>query len=325
MHLPSPVNEDPHYYKRLNNQGIAEAYLRDIHRKVHEKKFSFLATFTGKHRVGKSIGAVAFGDLLDPTFMPNLEERVVYTPHGFSSAIQNLYDNRIFGGVVVWDEANLGLSSRDWYTQANKHINFTVQAFGFMRPIVFFVTQDVTFIDSQPRKLFHAFMEVDRTNTQYNSIRPFQVNINKRTGKMFFPSPRLGIGRHGKGRIIKIKILRMKKPPKELIKRYEDFSIKEKANLMKENDDIIRHMRDKTQDDKRRDRLTDEEILDHVIAERNNPVFTNRKGEFEANTIAQEFKVTFRKAQYLKLRADARLHSLKNEGVVEGADNNKSD
>jgi len=320
VHFPSPVNEDPLYYGKPNNEGIAEAYLRDIHRKVHDKKFSYLSTMTGRHRVGKSVSAVSFGDLLDPTFTPNMEERVVYTPEAFSEAVRSLFEQKIIGGVVVWDEANLGLSSRDWYTQANKHINFTVQAFGFMRPIVFFVTQDVTFIDSQPRKLFHSFLEVDRTNNQYNTIRPYQVNINKRTGKMFFPSPRLGLSRHGKGRIIKVKTLRLMKPPKNLMDRYNKHSIKKKEQLLKENDEIIQHQKAKSMDAKRRDRLSDEEIIDHVIAERNNPVFMNNRGEFNENTIANEFKVTYRKAKYLKARADARLASLIEEGVVDQSD-----
>ena len=94
---------------------------------------------------------------------------------------------------------------------------------------------------------------------------------------------------------------------------------------MRENAEVIQHMRNKATEEGKQEYLSDDEIIDHCIAEKNNPVFTNRKGEFEANTIAQEFKVTFRKAQYLKLRADARLHSLKNEGVLEGADKDKSD
>lgn len=321
MHFHSPINDDPFYFKRPNNQGIAEAYLSDIYKRVHKKKFSYLATFTGTHRVGKSLCAVAWADLLDPTFTPNMEDRVVYTPQEFSGAIQTLLDKKIYGGVVVWDEANLGLSSRDWYTQANKHINFTVQAFGFLRPIIFFVTQDVTFLDSQPRKLFHGFVEVDRTNNKYSNIRPFQVSINKRSGKMFFPSPRLGIGRKGKGRIIKIKIIRLMKPPKTLIDRYETHSIARKRQLMKENDDIIRHMKEQSLEKKKRTRLTDDEVIDYCIAERNNPVFLNNKGAFEANTISQEFKIPIRRAQYLKSRADAKLNILRIDGFVDEDDN----
>jgi len=315
VHFPSPINEDPLYYGKPNNQGIAEAYLRDIYVKVHDKKFSYLSTMTGRHRVGKSISAISFGDLLDPTFTPNLEDRVVYTPEAFSLAVRDLYEQNIIGGCVVWDEANLGLSSRDWYTQANKHINFTVQAFGFMRPIVFFVTQDVTFIDSQPRKLFHSFLEVDRTNNQYNTIRPYQVNINKRTGKMFFPSPRLGLGSHGKGRIIKIKTLRLMKPAKELMDRYNKHSIEKKEQLLRENDEIIQHTKRKSMEQKRRDRLSDEEIIDHCIAERNNPIFMNQRGDFNDNVISQEFKITSRKAKYIKARADAKLRELRKEGI----------
>jgi len=320
VHFLSPINTDPLYFGKPNSQGIAEAYLRDIYRSVHEKKFSYLSTMTGRHRVGKSLSAISFGDLLDPTFAPNLEERVVYTPEAFSWVVRQIADQGIIGGVVVWDEANLGLSSRDWYTQANKHINFTVQAFGFIRPIIFFVTQDVTFIDSQPRKLFHSFLEIDRTNNQYNTIRPYQVNINKRTGKMFFPSPRLGLSKHGKGRIIKIKTLRLMKPPDDLTKRYNTHSVAKKRQLLKENDEIIQHQKQKSVDQKRRDRLSDEEIIQHCLAERNNPIFMNERGTYRENTISQEFKVPIRKAKYLKTKADAKLKSLIEEGVADQPD-----
>ncbi len=320
MHFPSPINNNPHYFGKPNHHGIAEAYLRDIYKSVHLKKFSFLATVTGRHRVGKSVSAVALGDLLDPTFYDNLEERVVYTPYEFSVAIQNIANSKpkIIGGCVVWDEANLGLSSRDWYTQANKHINFTVQAFGYIRPIVIFVTQDVTFIDSQPRKLFHSFMEVNRTNNDYSNIRPFFVAINKRSGKMFYSYPRMKMNRNygrGGGQVLKMKPLRLMKPPDELIERYDAHSTKRKANLMRENAETIQHMRDKAKEERKQEYLSDDEIVDHCIAERNNPIFINNKGEFNENTIAQEFHVSYRKAKYLKARADAQMQILKEEGV----------
>jgi len=315
VHFPSPINNNPYYFGKPNHKGIAEAYLRDIYKNVHLKKFSFLATITGRHRVGKSVSGVAMGDLLDPTFYPNLEERVVYTPYEFTSAIQEIARKKIIGGVVVWDEANLGLSSRDWYTQANKHINFTVQAFGYIRPIVLFVTQDVTFIDSQPRKLFHAFMEVNRSNNMYCNILPFLVSINKRSGKMFYSYPRMKMGNRGGGRVIKMKPMRLLEPPKELMKRYDAHSTKRKATLMRENAEVIQHMRKKSKEKQEQDYLSDDEIIDHCIAEQHNPVFINNKGEFNANTIAQEFHVSFRKAKYLKARADAQRNILKEEGI----------
>lgn len=320
MHFHSPINNNFQYFGKPNHQGIAEAYLRDIYRGVHIKKFSFLATVTGRHRVGKSVTAVALADLLDPTFKKNLEKRVVYTPYEFSQAIQDLANStpKVIGGCVVWDEANLGLSSRDWYTQANKHINFTVQAFGFLRPIILFVTQDVTFIDSQPRKLFHAFMEVNRTNNQYCNIRPFFVSINKRSGKMFYSYPRMKMGAdRGGGRVIKMKPLRLLQPPKDLLDRYDTHSVKRKSTLMRENAEVIQHMRKKAKEENKQEYLSDDEIVDHCIAERNNPVFINSKGQFNDNTISEEFGVTIKKARYLKARADAQLKTLLEEGVEE--------
>ena len=315
MHFPSPINLDWDYFGKINHQGIAEAYIRDIYKNVHEKKFSYLATITGRHRTGKSVTGLSFADLLDPTFEKDLEKRVVYTPQGFSGAIQDLVEEGIKGGVIVWDEANLGLSSRDWYTQANKHINFTVQAFGFMLPIVFFVTQDVTFIDKQPRKLFHSFMEVTRSNNKYNNIRPFQVSINKRSGAMYYSYPRMSKGRKSRGQIIKLKPIHLMKPPDRILLRYEKHSIKKKENLMKENDEMIKNMREKNKRANKKEKLTDDEIVEYCISQRNNPVYITKLGGYDVNTIYQEFGISFSKAKYLKSRADAKLILLKKEGI----------
>jgi len=321
--LVSPINNNPNYFKQPNPQGLAEAYLRDIHRNVHLKKFSFLCTITGRHRVGKSLSAIGFADILDPTFITCLEKRVVYTPEDFSEAVQKLDEDGVIGGAIVWDEANLGLSSRDWYTLANKHINFTIQAFGYLRPMVFFVTQDVTFIDSQPRKLFHAFYEVERTSNKFAKIRCFKIAINKRTGKMYYSYPRFhGVYKGGRGATIIMKPLKMMLPPKKLIDRYETHSKTMKRRLLKQNADIIQAMRDRSKD-VTRDRLSEDEIIQHCLGEKDNPLFINRDGKYRVNIISEEFKIPQRYAKRIKIICDVKLKELREEGIENGATVNR--
>jgi len=322
MNFLSPINQNPNYFKTPNPCGLGEAYIRHIYREVHNKKFSHLMTITGRHRTGKSLAAIILGCLLDKTFYENMEKRTVYTAVEFSMAIQKMSEENVRGGVIVWDEANLGLSSRNWYTEANKHINFTVQAFGFLLPIVIFVTQDVTFLDSQPRKMFHTFMEVDRNNNEYSNIRPFLISISKRSGKIFYSYPRMRSNQdttaeRSVGTIIKMKPLRFMKPPKKMIARYEAHSIKRKKELMKENDVIIQGITQKEKDKPEKDFLSDEEIVDHCIAKRNDPVFVNNKGRFWEATIKNKFDVTVQKARYITIVANARLRKLKEDEIVD--------
>lgn len=312
--IESPINNDPYYYRAPNPYGIAEAYLRDTFTSVHTKKFSYLATLTGGHRVGKSVGAVTFADILDPTFNDAMEERTVYEADEFSEAVEIIRRDHIIGGAIVWDESNLGLSSRNWYSVSNKHINFTIQAFGFLRPMVFFVTQDVTFIDSQPRKLFHDFLEVKRSDNTCSKIYPFDIKINKRTGKMYYTYPRFhSLYKGGQGARLILKPLKLMKPPKKLTDRYEKHSRIRKERLMKQNEDIIKAMKNQGDERVKRERLSEEEIIQHCLAEKDNPIFINKFGEYRHETIAQEFKIPFRYAKRIKLMCDVKLKQIQEE------------
>lgn len=312
--IESPINLDPHYYKAPDPYGVAEAYLRDIYRNVHEKKFSYLSTLTGAHRVGKSVGAVTFADILDPTFDESMEKRVVYEADEFSEAVEEIRKDHIIGGAIVWDESNLGLSSRNWYTIANKHINFTIQAFGYIRPMVFFVTQDVTFIDSQPRKLFHDFLEIKRTDNTCSKIYPFDIRINKRTGKIYYVYPRFhSLYKGGQGARLILRPLKLMKPPKPLIDRYEKHSRIKKEHLMKQNEDMIKAMKQHADPDYKKERLSEDEIIQHCIAEKDNPLFINNRGEYRHDTIAQEFKIPYRYAKMLKIKCDVKLKQIRED------------
>lgn len=305
--IESPITIDPFYYNPPNPSGLAEAYLRNVWRSVHERGFSYLCTLTGRHRVGKSLVAIAFARLLDSTYWENMETRTIYTGDQFFEATEDIEQNKIKGGAIVWDEANLGISSRDWYTLANRCINHAVQAMGYLKPLIFFVTQDVTFIDSQPRKMFHSFFEVDRKNTQFSNVKPFDIRFNKRTGKMFYYYPRFS-GRYkgGSGPRIIMKPMRVMKPPRDIIKRYRTHSEPMKKRLMKQMKDIMASIKT-TSDKKDQYRLSEEEIIAHVMGEKENPLFITRDGTFRVETIARDFKIPFAFARRIKIQADAKL------------------
>lgn len=313
--LNSPINNDPSYYKPPNPYGLAEAYLRNIWQDVHVKKFSYLCTLTGRHRVGKSLAALVMAHILDETFWAEMELRVVYTPEEFFAAVESLDYNKIVGGAIVWDEANLGIPSREWYNLANRSINYAIQAFGYLRPMVFFVTQDITFIDSQPRKLFHDFFEIKRTNNEYSSILPFDIRINKRSGKMYFVYPRFFGGYKGnQGARMVLKPLKMMKPPREMIKRYEKHSIDRKRALIKQMKDIVTSL--KRQEDKAGAyRLNEEEIITNVLGEKDNPLFVTRDGTFRVDAIKREFKIPYSFAHRIKIQADVKIKKIREEEV----------
>lgn len=300
----SPCIADPNFFKPPNPVALGEAFLRKIYQKVHEDKFSYLCTFTGRHRVGKSLSACVFSDLLDPTFMPNFEKRVCYTGEEFMNAVEDLRKQKIHGGAIVLDEANIGLPSREWYNLSNKSINYAIQAFGYLRPIVSMVTQDITFIDSQPKKLFHDFFEVDRTNNEYSIVKPFNMQFNKRTGKVFFVYPRfVGGGRkHSAGNRLTMTYIKVMRPPKDFIKRYEEHSQKMKDRLIQQMNDVVKSLRVK-EGEHIEDKLNETEILEALKKEENNPIYVSNRGSFRKDIIAHEFGIPHSFARVLSIKA----------------------
>lgn len=306
-----PINTNPYYFKMIDSAALAEAYLRNIYRMVHHRHFSYLGIFTGEHRVGKSLGAVSFSYLLDKTFEDNFEDRVVYYPNEFMDAICKIAEQKIKGGAIVWDEAQIKHGSRDWYTSVNKAINTAIQSFGYLNPIVFYVTQDPSFIDSQPRKLFRSFYEVKRTNNKYSTILPFNIEYNRRTGKPYYVYPRFYDWHSGTiGTKLKMHVIKLMKQPKELNKRYEKHSEVFKDKLLKRTRDMTRSLLQKELEQTGKREYDEEAILKSLMDEKENPIFLTRDGRFRPEMIASEFSVPHSYARVLKIKADQRLKEL---------------
>jgi hypothetical protein len=306
--MDSPINLNPNYFRSPDPYALADKYMHDIWSSVHEKHFSFLCTLTGRHRVGKSLAAVVMASLLDPTFMKNFEKRVVYLPEEFIETVHDLDQQGIQGGAIIWDEANLGISAREWYSLANKNINYGIQAFGYLCPMVFFVTQDISFLDKQPQKLFHKFYELVRTNNDYTTIYPYDVKIHRRLGKIYYSNPRMLYAR-GSGyncnRLI-LRPIKLMRPSKEIINKYDAFSVPKKRKLLEMNRDILRSL--SMSKEKHDDHLSEDEIIERCMAEAetSNTLFVNGRGQFRVDMIKAEFKLPYRYANKIKIICDAK-------------------
>jgi len=306
-----------HFYLEDNANKIAEKaaiiYLRYIHEKVHAYKFNYLAFFTGKHRVGKSLTSLTIGNILDPTFFDSLETRVVYYPNDFMKALREIREKKIIGGVVIWDEAGVGIPAREWYEISNKAINKAVQVFGKYRPIVFFVTQDVTYIDSQVRKLFHGFYEMYRADNTCSYMVPFNVRYNKRQGKIYFSYTRIySANEDVVGRTIKLKVIAVKRPSKELEDRYEQHSAEFKDRIMDQMEERTEAFLEGKIE--RKKMSVSEIVKDLVENRREDSVFLSKKSSpeqvlFDPNAIMYHYNVPNRLAIYIKKRAEKEINN----------------
>jgi hypothetical protein len=228
-------------YPTPSPELLSWAYYNRLYRKLHVENFSLLITFYGRHRVGKSLSAVDFGYILDPTFLPNLENRVVYSSKALMQAFKEIRTKHIKGGAVIIDEAGTGdLSNQRWYEEVAKIVSAELQAVGYLNPFIGFVTQSFSFINTTARKLSQGVFEVNRTCNEYNTVKPFWIENNPWISGFYRKYPIFCENHHGvASNIFKINSIKMGIAPKELLDRYIAHSQAYKDKLLTDSEEEI--------------------------------------------------------------------------------------
>jgi len=252
-------NETP-----ANEEALTLLYLRSIYRTTHDVGLSWIGISVGRHRAGKSVGTVSAGIMLDKTFWDVMEQRVVYYPRDFLKSMRVIRKREIIGAVTIWDEAGVGLPARDWYDVSNKAVNYALQIAGYLRPIIFFVTQDFTFLDSQARKLVQHYWEFNRSTTKYSTVIPQALAHNRKTGEYYFYYPRIVL-QYPDGSLGPKYILtrfRLYRPPKEIIERYVIHSEPWKDKIMKQAEERAKAFEE---GDLEKKEWTTTQIIDYLV------------------------------------------------------------
>lgn len=265
-------------YPTPTPERLAEAYFNRLWRKLHVENFSLLIIFYGRHRVGKSLSAVDFCYILDETFEENMEKRIVYTSKDLIMAFKDLKENGIKGGGIVIDEAGSGdLSNMRWYEELAKVVSAELQAVGYLNPIICFVTQNFSFINTTARKLSQGVFEVDRTNNLYSKIKPFWIENNPWITGFYRKYPIFCETRGNTvSNIYKINRIKIGLPPEHIKKRYDKHSQEFKDKLLESSE----HEVDKADMEKTRDKafVTGiDAIVKEVVSNRDDYLTRSRK------------------------------------------------
>lgn len=178
------------FYPEPTNEQFLISFFNRIYVRLHIFNFSLLVIWYGRHRSGKSISSLVFSVLLDPTFIDNLESRVVYNVVDLKKQARIIRDKGIKGASIIYDEAGSGdLSNQRWYEEKAKRINAVLQSIGYLNPFINFVTQDFFFLNSQARKLSQGVFECKRTNNKYTVIKPFWISNDPWSAKIYHKYP----------------------------------------------------------------------------------------------------------------------------------------
>jgi hypothetical protein len=136
------------------------------------------------------------------------------------------------GSCIVWDEAGVNMSAREWHSISNKSINYIMQTFRHDNLAVIFTVPNFDFIDSQLRKLFHTCIETQHINFAKGRcvVKWHNLQYNSRTKIQYRKYPRVSIG----GVSYKLSRFEIGLPTQQLI---DDYEKKKRAftNTLKKN------------------------------------------------------------------------------------------
>ena len=218
VQLEQPSQSDRILIK--NGRYIAKNVLPFIIRCKLNQGDNFFGIITGKTRSGKSLSAIRICKEIDPDFD---ETHVVFSAREF---MELLHSGKLKqGSMVIWDEAGIGIATREWYSLLNKSINYVLQTWGHRSIGLLITVPDFSFIDSQTRKLINMRFDTVKLKRRDNIavIKCYWLSpMDKAEPKRV--RPRYTI----QGKKLDIEYLWVKKPPAWLVHRYlkkkEDFT-----------------------------------------------------------------------------------------------------
>jgi hypothetical protein len=159
---------------------------QDVYDSVHERNEDCIAAFIGKRRKGKSVSALGFCESMDPEgFTPeNLAERCFIHPLKFIEWARKPKKEIYQGLALMFDEAGVGIPSREWQSFNNKALFKVMQVFGHKNFIVSFTLPNLGFMDAGPRSLMDyvvTCLKVDRKRAM-NICKVKEIYVDPVTG-----------------------------------------------------------------------------------------------------------------------------------------------
>jgi hypothetical protein len=152
------------------------------------KNKNALVCIAGATGSGKSYAGLSEAEDCDPEFTA---DRVVFGLDEFMTLVKNDSKKLHKGSAIMLDELGVLAPSREWYSLSNRVFNYVLQTFRSDNLIVFFCVPDLSFVDSQTRKLFHYLVQPRSINhtTNISTCKVFRIDPNIRSGEIYYKYP----------------------------------------------------------------------------------------------------------------------------------------
>jgi len=174
------------------NDTISRKFFELKRNRLMKKNQNWLGLVCGGTGTGKSFSSMVMAKLISPNKFSI--DNVVFSPLDFLKKIQNIKGLKK-GDILVFDEAGVGMSSREWYSIQNKLLGSVLQTFRNLNIGVIFTTPSISFIDSNARKLFHNYFETIRIDFEKKLVflKVYDIQHNSRYDKTYYKHPRINV------------------------------------------------------------------------------------------------------------------------------------
>jgi len=284
------------------------AWARHIRTSLTINNFSFICGFEGRHRSGKSESATALAYLIDPTFWPRMEHRIVKTPQELMVEIETIAKEKTKGAVIIIDEGGVVVPSDEYFQEWYKTLSRVFQMFGYLNPCIFFCAVVRDNIGAKFRKLFHAIVMVSRNSNAYTYLNIYNLKYNPMFAKYMHSRPKLKIG----GQEIVVRRIKFGLAPEFIRERYKNLSLLQKSELL---EGFGKKINEKP---KAKVEINFEELVAHVA--KDFKLYESKRSKpsepvLSGSDIRVKFHLSARDADFIKRHAEIRIK----EAIANGA------
>jgi len=273
---------------------LAERFLDRIRSRLIHRNKNWLAIICGETGSGKSYSAMSIADFICPRGI-TVKRNVVLDPISFMNKIAAKKDLKR-GDILIFDEAGVGLASRDWYSIQNKLLGSVLQTFRHLNIGVIFTTPNLSFIDIQARKLFHNYFETIYIDYEQEMVylNVYDIQHNSRYDKTYYKHPKFV----REGKTASMGYTGVPKPRASLISAYEkaktEFTEKLNTKVLKELTKPEKQPQNKLTD------FNEEERIINDIQKNHEKFLRKDKKALDAGLIGLNYKIAYNKAYRIK-------------------------
>ncbi len=213
-----------------------QSWIRYIQKRI-KNNLNFLALAQGSTGIGKSWAMIKIAYDLDNSFEAR---QIAFNFKQVMEIINSDWFKKKKIKIIVFDEAQIDISNRQWQSLTNKLMNYLLSTFRHQNIILLFTSPYVDFLDSSAKKLIHCVFDCKGWDkkTSKSLIRPKLQQYNAKMKKMYEHS--LYVIRDGKTN--KFIYWKVGKPPEHLIIPYEkakiEFTNKLNKSILEELNNI---------------------------------------------------------------------------------------